>query len=415
MNQSNQSGEITDVKLPLTYIISGLVFFVLSQCIFLFTGHYVVGTSPGAPLVLSSVHSFILGFASMVAMGAMYQLVPVACQTQIHNMTLGYIQYVIYTIGVLGIVLSFLFFSPVLLLTFGTIAVIGVIIFLINMGLTLKKASSSFIKYAISFALFYFTITVLLGLWMAYDFVHPETAYWHDKLLYIHLTLGLNGWFALLIIGLSYKLVPMFSLSHHYESKLPTYTLWLLNIGIVVAVFSIIFNKNIIVYIGWLLIAISYILYMFQIRKILKNRLRKKLDLGLKVALFSWIFTIILFVVIGFVSLVTPFNVTLIVYTVIMGWIGFNILGLLFKIVPFLWWTYLYSDRIGNEKVPMLKDMVNENVGKWVFIVMMIMMLINLGTMVAHSIPIFIVSQTIMVIASVIYVVQILKVITGRS
>ena len=49
-----------------------------------------------------------------------------------------------------------------------------------------------------------------------------------------------------------------------------------------------------------------------------------------------------------------------IIFLYIVGWIIFSILGYLYKIVPFLWWTHKYSDRIGKEKVPTMGEMINE-------------------------------------------------------
>ena len=38
-------------------------------------------------------------------------------------------------------------------------------------------------------------------------------------------------------------------------------------------------------------------------------------------------------------------------------------LGYLYKIVPFLVWTHKYSEKVGKEKVPTLKEMMNEKLG----------------------------------------------------
>jgi hypothetical protein len=50
----------------------------------------------------------------------------------------------------------------------------------------------------------------------------------------------------------------------------------------------------------------------------------------------------------------------------VIGWVIFSILGYLYKIVPFLWWTHKYADQMGKGNVPTLAQMINE---KWATII----------------------------------------------
>ncbi|HEU5089900.1 MAG TPA: hypothetical protein VFT99_20740, partial [Roseiflexaceae bacterium] len=42
------------------------------------------------------------------------------------------------------------------------------------------------------------------------------------------------------------------------------------------------------------------------------------------------------------------------------GWIGLAIIGMLHKIVPFLLWTHRYGARAGAERVPLVREMLDE-------------------------------------------------------
>ena len=46
---------------------------------------------------------------------------------------------------------------------------------------------------------------------------------------------------------------------------------------------------------------------------------------------------------------------------------------MMYKVVPFLVWFHKYSDKVGKEKVPLLKDMFSERIGSIQF------WLINIG------------------------------------
>jgi len=50
-------------------------------------------------------------------------------------------------------------------------------------------------------------------------------------------------------------------------------------------------------------------------------------------------------------------------FTVIFGCLTFLIIGMMYKIVPFLVWFHKFSDKVGKEKVPLLKDMFSERIG----------------------------------------------------
>ena len=64
------------------------------------------------------------------------------------------------------------------------------------------------------------------------------------------------------------------------------------------------------------------------------------------------------------------------VYLYLLFWIVLSIMGYLFKIVPFLWWTHKYSKEIGKQAVPSLKDMMNEKIVVPLFTIFILAVLI---------------------------------------
>src|SRR5690625_2582963 len=89
----------TNVMLPMGFIMFALLSFGASQIILLFhTDMLLIGTFR-VPSLWMITHFLILGFAVMVVMGAMYQLVPVAFLTPIYSQAFGFIQFVVTIIG----------------------------------------------------------------------------------------------------------------------------------------------------------------------------------------------------------------------------------------------------------------------------------------------------------------------------
>ncbi|MDQ0229277.1 hypothetical protein [Metabacillus malikii] len=403
-----------DIRLPLLFIFSGLILFIVAQSLLLNGTNSLTIDVARIPTIWAAVHILILGFAVMITMGAMYQLVPVAMQVNIFSIRLGYSQYVLYVVGVLGISWGFIDFSPSRLVIFSLITLIAIILFEINMWISIRGAKKTEIGFAIKLSLIYFFLTILFGIWLALDFLIPHLDEWHDRFLYIHIIFGTVGWFTLIIIGFSYKLIPMFTLSHGYESKLPQYTIHFINLGILLIVGQQVTRYDTFAWLGYSLILAGLLCFMLQIRIILSKRLKKNLDLGVKVALCAWPISIvsIITVILTSVSINQTVHITAVVYVVLTGWISLSILGYLFKILPFLWWTYRYSEKIGKAKVLSLKEMTNEKNGKCIFIMIFLCMLANIIAMVLNMPMMFRISQIILVLTSIAYFFEMIKVLS---
>lgn len=414
MNAPPSRMNIPDIRLPMQFIVTGLVLFVIAQGMVLLTVDALARGVPHTPTGLATAHLLILGFGVMIALGAMYQLVPVALQTNIYSTRLGHWQFVVYTIGTLGLWWSFLNFSTTRLVLFASLTVFSILLFQYNLWQSIKGVKRTAISVAVKCALVYLLLTVSIGLWMVIDFFSPHLGDWHNRLLYVHILFGMIGWFTLLIIGISYKLVAMFALAHGHENRLEMDAVRSTNYGVILLAAGFLTNWTWLMGIGIAGVCLGFILFGLQLKRILKHRMKKKLDLGLRVALFAWPYTLVLAIVCLVLGLLTTGKVAIIplVYLVLMGWISLTILGYMQKIVPFLWWTHRYSQVIGAANVPTLKEMVSEKYSKLVFIVWIAAMTAVLMTLQIGSAPLLWTAQFVLAVASVAYAASILWVFT---
>ena len=208
-------------------------------------------------------------------------------------------------------------------------------------------------------------LTITAGFLLAWNLAFGET-FDHVSILLSHMTLGLAGWFTLLIMGLSYKMVPMFSLSHGFTNKWTDPALYhVFNRACGHDYFLLGSFANIRA-VGLLLLFIGYGFFALDMKEILTKRVKKKLDKP-----FSFSITAIWNgLILHFIALLAAlFDLNSenvwgwIIYLYMMTWIIFSMLGYLYKIVPFLVWTHKYSEKVGKEKVPTLKEMMNEKLG----------------------------------------------------
>lgn len=209
-------------------------------------------------------------------------------------------------------------------------------------------------------------------------------------------------------MGVSFKLIPMFTLSHGFPLTNAKLAFWILNVGLL-GISTIMHYKDttFLYYIFTGLIVLGIIFFLLQIRIIFKNRIRKKYDIGIKFSVVAYLMlglTTILGTFIAFVEYQNIINLTLIYgYMIIFGYISMLIVGQMYKIVPFLVWYHKYSSKVGLEPVPMLKDMFNEKFAQIEFYLMITAVFGSLYSLAFGSETGILISFSIMFISSEIF------------
>jgi hypothetical protein len=351
------------IDLPYRYLITGLVFLFVGV-IYLFlkpaslTGYYIRSQE-----VLFLVHTFGIGFVTSIMMGAMYQLLSVILQAPLFSERLGKLNYWIYITGLAGMLVSF-FYEFKMINIAGAVLALALLLFVFNAGLTIISARKMDIIIAhVVMGVVSLLIVLLLGALMSENILRD---FFNDPLILIriHLSFALFGWIIITTMGFSYKLIPMFMLSHGYREHYSRLSLYTLVPGLVIYSASEIFPQiGISGKVAFLLIIAGTIFYLAQMYLIFKARLRRRIEPQLMATVLAKFFLlsgIILAPLVyyyseSFSSHYAP------VILLLFGFVGLYILGMMHKIVPFLEWYNKYSPKIGKEKVPLTKDMINES------------------------------------------------------
>lgn len=345
------------LALPLTFFITGLLGLIAALVdLLLHTGdllHFRYGT--GA--MLSATHFMTLGFLSMVMMGAMYQLVPVVLNTELRSPRLGFWHYSLFVPGVLFMVAGFLSGDNGWLTVGGSLVVVSVVLFLVNMIWTLKKSSTWDLSGVyVGTSIGYLALTVTMGWILAYNLWRPFLP--AHLALPVHIALGAVGWFTLTLLGVSYKLLPMFSLTH----AKPRFGWWvyaLINAAILVMALGSWWAPTPAVVVAGGLLVGGLLMYLGDLRRFWRRRMRRQPDPAVYLALSGAVLGLVtvasvLWCVARGASWILPF------FLFFFGWLAVSILGYLQKIVPFLIWLHRYSKDIGKLSVPRMRDILNE-------------------------------------------------------
>lgn len=411
---SSHSGNETNIKLPFSFIFVSVIALIGSQVLLLFHGDSIINGQFRIPGIWSAAHLFILGWALMIAMGAMYQLVPVAFLTPIWNEKFGFFQFGVTTIGIFSFA-HYLFYQPQHALIPGIITLTGILMFLFQMFMTLRKqAKPNILTLYVGTALIFLLTTIFLGIALLLSMKTGFAGSYYQSIFKSHLLLGTAGWFTLLIFGFSYKMVPMFSLSHGYSMKPANFVYPFYIAGLAAAIVSFYIEGQGLLTLAMLLMFIGFSIFMYHIALILKKRVKKKLDRSFIFALLAivsgWLIHLAAFLTAIFG--IFPKTVGPLLFLYLFLWIAFSIIGYLYKIVPFLWWTAKYSKEIGKKDVPALKDMIDDKKAVPVFIGLFIGIIGIVLSIIINSNLLFISSQIIFTLACFMFCFAIVKVVT---
>jgi len=407
-----RTGTETDIRLPFSFIIFAVLVFAASQLMLLAAVPALSGGTFRLPLVWAAAHLALLGFALMAAMGAMYQLVPVAFLTPIWSERLGFWQFAITAVGLITFAAS-LALAPNQAFLPGLLLLLGIVLFVWQMAMTLKQQENKTIMTLfVATSLLFLLLTGVAGTLLAFHFFAATGANRHETVFGLHVLFGLCGWFTLLIMGFSYKMAPMFSLAHSFSMRPARYVYALYTGGIAVALISLFLPGKAWPAIGAALLAAGFTLFAWHIYTILQKRMKKALDRPFRFSLFAIIIGLGLHVS-AFAAIVGGSGrlLGIIIYLSIFGWIIFSVIGYLFKIVPFLWWTHRYSEKVGQENVPTLKQMMNERAITIQCLLFAVALVLAAVALLFANTPLFAASQALFAGLSVLFAGTILAVL----
>jgi cbb3-type cytochrome oxidase subunit 1 len=388
--------------LPLTFMLIGLVALcagvgaLVARPDILATYHY-------NQYVIAVTHLFVLGWICSIVMGALYQLVPVALETKLYSERLARWQLVFHVIGFAGMVWMFWVWDMKQVGHFGSAFAAGVGLFVYNIARTLRRAPKwNVTATAVAAALVWISLAVTAGLCVAaakcsyestFDSSTPRSlgavlgglravAGFMSRFdaigtMHAHAHLGGVGFFTMLIVGVSYKLIPMFTLSEVQSRRRAAWSVALLNVGLAGSFATILLRSP------WKLafavvVVAALAVYGWELAAILRTRKRRALDWGITYFLTA----IALLFPLSAIAMVLswpglPQNRLTAQLENVYGFLGLvgvvtlAILGMLYKIIPFLVWFRRYSGHIGRARVPSLAEMYStrlQAVGYWAWL-----------------------------------------------
>jgi len=400
------------------FIFGALSFFVLAVLIILadtdLLGPYFAGK------LLAITHLAVLGWGTMIVLGALYQLVPVVFETVLYSEKLAQVTF--WSLAVSIILLVYAFWTYAFgntLLVAASLMFASLTLFVINILLSTVNGKKNIQSRYVTAAVIWLLLTALLGLLIAFNFKFNFFSQVHLHYLKIHAHLGLIGWFVSLIVGISSTLIPMFLVSHQLDERKLERAFYLINGGLILLSLDWLFlNGTFLIPVYWLSISAGVVFYLAFVWEAYQKRLRRELDTGMKytmLAIGSMFLPIV--ISISILLLIDDGNkfllttTTLYGFSIIFGLITPIILGQTYKTLPFIIWLAKYKQYVGKHKTAMPKDLYSEAIGK-------IQLLVYYGAIIAFTLALIFNSSLLMTLGSfglllvaILYNVNVIKII----
>jgi len=207
------------LSVPGRFFLIAPVFGALAALILFFHPEgFPVSRWTGVTLALT--HCVALGFFTSIMIGALQQMLPVLAGAFIPRPRLiAGIVWWLWLPGILCLAGGFLHMRPWLFAAAATLTGGALTVFLAAVVAALVPAESksdsvSGIRYAILALL----ITLTLGVLLAAGFT-GIVPLWRPGMTDLHLSWGLLGWIAILVMGIAWQVVPMFQITQAYPSR----------------------------------------------------------------------------------------------------------------------------------------------------------------------------------------------------
>lgn len=350
---------------PLRFFLTAPWFGVLAGLLLVWSGEDAFSSRWSLPL-LAITHLLTTGFMLQVICGALLQFIPVVIGSKVpYSPWLSIFIQPLLALSALVLTGGFAAGSPRLLVIAASGFVLGIGIFAGVVILALwPRCQARLIQWVVRCSLISLVVTIMFGTMLAASLFRGTHAAL-NPLISIHLIWGLAGWALLLLVGVSWYVIPMFQLT-------PAYPVWFKQgfLGIsLVALGCVSF--------GWaahatawtaggesalLIIAALHALLTLWLQA---RRRRKINDSTLLFFRFAMV-CLLTFALAGILAMRFPALMDRPDFAIGMGMLALVgvftsvIIGMLYKILPFLGWLHLRLLNAPISEVPNMKGMLAE-------------------------------------------------------
>ncbi len=340
---------------PIKFFLTAPIFAILASLLVLFFNSDIVAHDT---ITIALLHVVTIGFMVMIMFGALQQMLPVVAGAVIKNIVfVSNFTYIFLIVGILSFFLGFYLYEKILLFIATTTLSFSILFFIFaTLKELIKVEKKTPIIIAMILSLSFLLFSFLIAIHLTISHATSNISEIHYNLASLHYNLIFFGWVFMLIVGISFQVIPMFWVATPYSDKEQKTIIYSIFTLLIIYTLNSFFNLglNIFYKIFMIIVSFYYIYLTFQKLKNRKRKLRDQSVIFWQISLYFFAFGLIYWFIMEF------FNLPQMILAITFGG-GFVISlmnAMIYKIVPFLTWFHLNSK--GLFDIPTMREMIDD-------------------------------------------------------
>ncbi|MEA2111337.1 MAG: hypothetical protein U9P71_04750 [Campylobacterota bacterium] len=361
---------------PARFFITAPLFAIFASVALLFLDTSTLSSRYSVE-VIALTHLFTIGFFTFVMLGALQQMLPVLAGVALPNaLRVAQSSHLLLIFGTLSLFMGLLLSNAILMITAAVLLFLGFAIILTAVVLALLKVDNfnATVK-AMSVSVGFAVIIVLLGLHLLGGHASSNITELSFALSNVHSVWAIFGFAGILVIGVSFQVLPMFYVTPDFSKFFNSYGVSTVAVALLFWLLLNLFLPNFAV-LAKLFVALLFFIFGFEVIKKFQERKRKLSDVTLwywQLSAVSLIAGILIWSVDEFIS----FDLSLLTSILIGGGFLLSVMnGMLYKIIPFLVWFHLNA--MGYMTIPTMREMFKNSYAELQFVLHVITLLLLL-------------------------------------
>ena len=347
------------ISVPLSFYLTAPLFAILAGVLILLSDASILQSRYSIDSIVIT-HAITIGFISFVMLGSLTQMLPVLAGVKMYKVALitkaSHLALVLGTLFmIMGLKFEILFFNSlaIILLVFGFLVMIVVILMAIK-----KVQNFTPTVTGMSVSLVFASFSVLMGAFLLFSYIEPEMSFYRNIIANTHSVWAIFGFAGVLIVGVTFQVLPMFYVAPKFNDFYQRRIVLFISLSLILWMITSLFFEAYSI-LPKLLIVLLFVSFAVVFLLKIKNRKRKVSDITLLYYKTSTIFLTIgsLFWIIDEFY----FSQHIVLVSILLGGFILSIMiGMLYKIVPFLIWFHLNA--MGYMSIPTMNEMIDK---KW--------------------------------------------------
>ena len=370
------------ISAPVRFFLTAPIFGIIAGLLILISDASVLSSRYSIESIVIT-HAITIGFLSFVMLGALTQMLPVLAGVRVPKVDmLAKTSHGFLLIGTLFMLTGLMQDYSKLILVSSIFLGIGFLTLIVPMLMSLRKVVhvTASVRAIITSLVFAFII-VLMGMHLLASYGIGKFSSLHMLFANIHSVWAIFGFAGVLIIGVSFHVLPMFYVAPRFKKFCKQKVVWLISFGLIL---WLVLNAFLDSYSLIAKIWVALFFWAFATTVFLKlNRRRRPVS---DVTVYYWRTAAVSMTLGMFAWAINDFydeKYIVIVSTLIGGGFIFSIMsGMLYKIVPFLVWFHLNAK--GYMSIPTMNEMIDKRLARIQFALYIISMV---GFIISYFIP----------------------------